>query len=165
MIPSLHYDLAVNGISVSISDKLNLLATKYMKKWLGLTCSTTIAVIHHPSVLNIPTLESCSTSAKLNYLAAVTLSPDPMIAEISHFSLSSSFGHARGMSDLAEDALSTAINSVQSINRMTIPKSTHAVHVEAKKECNSRLETLTVQRKFSDACSLEKENRVWNLIR
>ena len=111
VIHSLHYDLAVNGISVSISKKLNSLATRYIKKWLGLTCSTTVAVIHHPSVLNIPTIESCYTSAKTNYLAAVTLSPDPMIAEISHFSLSSSFGHAYEISDLVKDALSTAINS------------------------------------------------------
>ena len=66
VIPSLHYDLAVNGILVSISKKLNSLATRYIKKWLGLTRSTTVAVIHHPSVLNIPVLESCSTSAKLN---------------------------------------------------------------------------------------------------
>ena len=122
VIPSLHYDLAVNGISVSISKKLSSLATRYIKKWLGLTRSTTVAVIHHPSVFNIPTLESCSTSAKLNYLAAVTLSPDPMIAEISHFSLSSSFGHAHGIFYLAKDALSTAIKSVQSICRKTIPK-------------------------------------------
>ena len=78
IIPSLHYDLAVNGISVSISKNLNSLATRYIKKWLGLTHSTTVAVIHHPSVFNILTLESCSTSAKQNYLAAVTLSPDPM---------------------------------------------------------------------------------------
>ena len=73
VIPPLHYDLAVNGISVSISKKLNSFATRYIKKWLGLTNSTTVAVIHHPSVLNIPTLESYSISAKLNYLAAVIL--------------------------------------------------------------------------------------------
>ena len=102
VIPSLHYDLAMNDISISISKKLNSLATRYIKKWLGLTCSTTVAVIHYPSVLNIPTLESCSMSAKLNYLAAVTLSPDPMIAEISHFSLSSSFGNAHGILTLTK---------------------------------------------------------------
>ena len=100
VIPSLHYDLAMNGISVSISKKLNSLATRYIKKCLGLTRSTTEAIIHHPSVLNIPILESCSTSAKLNYLAAMTPSLDSMIEEISHFSLSGSFGHAHGIFDL-----------------------------------------------------------------
>ena len=120
---------STSGISVSISKKLNSLATRYIKKWLGLTHSTTVAVIHHPSVLNIPTLESCSTSVKLNYLAAVTLSPDPMIAEISHFSLLSSFGHAHGISELAKDALSIDIKSVQSISRKTIPKLARAGEV------------------------------------
>ena len=161
MILSLHYDLAVNGISVSILKKLNSLATRYIKKWLDLTCFTIVAAIHHPSVLNIPTIESCSTSAKLNYLAAVTLSPDPMIAEISHISLSSSFGNAHGISDHAKDALSEAINSVQSISRKTIPKSACAVQVEVRKEkWDLKLEKLAIQTKFSDACSLEKENRV-----
>ena len=37
VISSLHYDLAVNGISASISKKLNSLATRYTKKWLGVT--------------------------------------------------------------------------------------------------------------------------------
>ena len=160
VIPSQHYNLAVNDISVSISKKLNLFATRYIKKWLGLTHSNTVAVIHHPSGLNIPTLESCSTSAKLNYLAAVTLSPDPMIAEISHFSLSSRFGHARGISELAKNALSIAIKSVQSISRNTIPKSD-----TRKEKWDLKLEELIVQKKFSDSRSLEKENRVWNRIK
>ena len=87
MILSLNYDLAVNHISVSISKKLNSLATRYIQKWLGLTHSTTVAVIHHPSVLNIPTIEICSTSAKLNYLAAVTLSPSNVSRNLPFLSL------------------------------------------------------------------------------
>ena len=74
LIPSLHYELSVNGTSVSVTRKLNSLATRYIKKWLGLSRSTTVAVIHHPSVLNIPALESCSIPAKISYLATVTLS-------------------------------------------------------------------------------------------
>ena len=89
-----------------------------------------------------------------------------MLAEISHFSLSSSFDHAHGISDLAKDFLSTAMNSVLSISRKTIPKSARAVHVETRKEkWDLKLEKLIVQTKFSDACSLEKENRVWNCIK
>ena len=167
LIPSLHYELSVNRTSVSVTRKLNSLATRYIKKWLGLSRSTTIAVIHHPSVLNIPTLESCSTSAKISYLATVTLSSDPIIVRKSHvrISLSSNFGHAHEISDLARDALSTAINSIASINRKTLHKSACSIHVEARKEkWDSNLDKLTVQRKFSDACSLEKENRVWNRI-
>ena len=165
LIPSLHYELSVNGTSVSVTRKLNSLATRYIKKWLGLSRSTIVAVIHHPSVLNIPTLESCSTSAKISYLATVTLSSDPMIKKILRIALSSNFGHAHEISNLSRDALPTAINSITSINRKTLHKSACSIHLEARKEkWDSNLDKLTVQRKFSDACSLEKENSVWNRI-
>ena len=165
VIPSLHYELSVNGASVSISRKLNSLSTRYVKKWLGLCRSTTVAVIHHPAVLNIPTLESCSTSAKISYLAAVTLSPDPVIEEISGIALSNNFGLAHGISQGARDALSTAIKSVASINRKTLARSAHDIQVKRRQEkWDSSLEKLLVQRKFGEACSLENENKVWNRI-
>ena len=85
-----------------------------------------------------------------------------MIEEISHIALSNNFDHAREISNLARDALSTAIKSITSINRKTLHKSACSIHVEAKKEKWDS--NLTVQRKFSDACSLEKESRVWNRI-
>ena len=124
-----------------------------------------MAVIHHPVVLNIPTLENRSTSAKISYLAAVMLSPDPVIKEISGTALSNSFGRAHGISDCARDALSTAIRSIESINRKTLARRARVIHVEARQEkWDSSLEKLKVQRKFGDACSLEKENKVWNRI-
>ena len=91
VIPSLHYELCVNGTTLSISKKLNSLAIRYLKKWLDLCRSTTVAVNHSPAVLNIPTLENWSTSAKISYLAAVAVSPDPMIQEIAGIALSNQF--------------------------------------------------------------------------
>ena len=84
VIPSLHDELTVNGTSIFITKRLNSLATRFMKRWLGLCCSTTVVVIYHPSVLNISTLKSYTTSTKISYLAAVTISLDPIIKEISH---------------------------------------------------------------------------------
>ena len=164
-MPSLHYELSVNGISTSITKKLNSMATRFMKRWLGLCRSTTVAVIHHPSVLNIPRLESYSTSAKISYHAAVTISPDPMIQDISHIALSSNFGLAHEIPDMAREALIVATESIESINRKTLPRTACTFQVQAREEkWNSNLEKLSVQRKFSDACTLEKENRVWNRI-
>lgn len=54
--------------------QLNGIATKLVNKWLGLTKSTTAAVLHHPGVLDIPFPADFSFKAKLNYnLSAVTL--------------------------------------------------------------------------------------------
>ena len=138
---SLHYELSVNGISTSITKKLNSMATRFVKSWLGLCGSTTVAVIHHPSVLNIPTLESYSTSAKISYLAAVTVSPDPMIQEISHIALSSNFGLAHEIPDMAREALIVATESIESINRKTLPRTARTFQVQAREEkWNSSLE-------------------------
>ena len=50
--------------------KLNGIDTKLVTKWLGLTESTTAAVLHHPAVLDISFLADFSFKAKLNYLSA-----------------------------------------------------------------------------------------------
>ena len=71
MVPSLHFKLAVNAISVTAIKKANAVATKCIKSWLGLSRSTTVAVIHHPAVLDIPFLSSFSAKAKISYLSAV----------------------------------------------------------------------------------------------
>ena len=165
VVPSLHYELSVNGTSIYITKKLNSLATRFVKRWLGLCRSTTVAVIHHPSVLNIQTLESYSTSAKISYLAAVTISPDPMIKEISHIALSNNFGLAHGISDIAREALVMATESIEVINKKTLPRAARTVHVQAREDkWDLSLDKLSVQRKFRDACSLENENGVWNRI-
>ena len=58
-----------------------------------------------------------------------------------------------------------ATESIESINRKTLPRTAHTFQVQAREEkWNSSLEKLSVQRKFSDACTLEKENKVWNRI-
>ena len=43
----------VNSISPAVIKKANALATKCVKSWLELTRATSVAVLHHPNVLNI----------------------------------------------------------------------------------------------------------------
>ena len=40
LVPSLHYKLAVNAVAKTTINKMNATATKYIKRWLGLTRST-----------------------------------------------------------------------------------------------------------------------------
>ena len=62
---------------------------------MGLTRSTSAAVLHHPNVLNISSLASLKTKVKLTYLASVeaicsgylasvVVSQDPFIAVLHH---------------------------------------------------------------------------------
>ena len=73
--------------SRNVIRKCNALATELVKKWLGLTRSTTVVVLHHPSILDIPLLEDFSTKFKLNFLSVATVSEDPLIEEIASLTL------------------------------------------------------------------------------
>ena len=66
--------------------------------------------------------------------------------------------------DMDREVLIVATESIESINRKTLPRTARTFQVQAREEkWNSSLEKLSVQRKFS-ACTIEKENRVWNRI-
>ena len=134
LIPSLHFFHSVNGIPVTITSKMNSLATCYITSWWGLCCSTTVAVIHHPLILNIPALDSCSTSAKLFYLSAITLSPDPLIKEISHNALSVPFGRAHGIAKSARDVLRVARESLEYISKKSLGNAVRCYHREYRKD-------------------------------
>ena len=49
-IPFLYFQMMVNNISPTVIKKANALATKCIKLWLGLTRSTSAAVLHHSNV-------------------------------------------------------------------------------------------------------------------
>ena len=87
LVPSLHYRFSVNGFNNVTTKKMNAKAMKLVKSWLGFARSATVVIIHHPAVLDIPSISELTTKAKLAYLARVHLSPDPLIEE-SHLSLS-----------------------------------------------------------------------------
>ena len=65
LVPSLHYKFAVDGLASTSVKMANVLATKCVKSWLGLTCSTSVAVLHHPAVLDVPFLSHYRTKDKL----------------------------------------------------------------------------------------------------
>ena len=139
---------------------MNAKATKFIKSWLGLTRSTSVAVLHHPVILDIPFLSDYNTKVKLSYLSSVCLSPDPFIEELSSIALSSSFMTENGIPLESKSIHTKAIESLESIN---ISRTTKSIHRDQREEMwSSKLNTLAVQSKYSEACTLEKENSVWS---
>ena len=143
---------------------MNAKATKFVKSWLGLTWSTSVAVLHHPTILDIPFLSDFNTKAKLSYLSSVCLSPDPLINEISSIALSNSFMEEHGIPLEAKTIHTKAIQLIETI-RKTLSRKTKLSHKDqCEKTWSSQLNTLTVLYKYNDVCSLESENRVWGRI-
>ena len=147
LVPSLHYKLAVIVVAKTTVNKMNAMATKYVKRWLGLTRSTSVAIIHHLAVLDIPFLQEFRTKAKLSYLSAATLSANPLIAEISSLALRDPSEKSQCISPEAITTFSVAKRSVASITRKTLPKAVCILHKEnvidhfitSKLECPKQL--------------------------
>ena len=82
LVPCFHYHLAVDTISTSTFKKMQANAMRKIKKWLDLTRSATTAIVHHPDVIDIPSISELHTKAKLTFLSAISVSQDPMITEL-----------------------------------------------------------------------------------
>jgi len=63
----------------------------FNKTWLGLPRGTTTAILHHPNVIDIPTLSELRTQAKPTFFSSVSTSNDPVIKEISSLMLDREF--------------------------------------------------------------------------
>ena len=82
LVQSIHFFLSMNNIPSTTISKMQSMGMKKIKRWLGLTRSTTVAVIHHPDMLGLPFLPQLQTKAKLTYLSSIFPSDDSMIQEL-----------------------------------------------------------------------------------
>ena len=163
LAPSTHFYLAVNPTSITAIKKVEAFATKALKKWLKLPRNATQATLYHPKVLNMPHYSSLKVKAKLSFLVAIDQSTDQLIQELKPLL---SVPIIRKGLDIPPKCSSILDRAKESIT--TLPG--------IKKHCNKQLEsiatrhwddhlnTLQVQKKFSDIVALEKENRSWKKI-
>lgn len=130
-----------------------------IKWWLGLPKCCSTAGIHHPSVMDIPTLSQIWTKAKLTLLSAISNCRDPLLAELQSSCLSHIPETPRRLQSLAK----------YSISLVTTKTLTNQCRKEfgnlRLKNWNVHLNKLVVQKKYLEAVELETENRVWNRIR
>jgi len=83
-----------------------------IKDWLGLTRGVTNAVIHHPNVIDIPTIAEYHKKAKLTCLSSILTSKDPMISEISELLLDQDFTRSQRIPSEVNQILDLAKNSI-----------------------------------------------------
>ncbi len=137
-----------------------------IKRWLGICRSTTTAILHHPNVIDIPTLSEYRTQAKLTFLSSVCTSNDPVIKEISSLFLDKEFFKDLNIPRESNRLLDLAKSSLSSISSKSLRQSCRKVSRKWREGLwNSKLDNLTVQNKFSDITELESQNWVWNCIR
>ena len=165
MVSCFHYHLAVDTIPTSTLKKMQANAMRKIKKWLGLTRSTTTAIIHHLDVIDIPSISELHTKAKLTFLSAISVSQDPMITELETLLSDDSYLRSQGIPSTAVLLLQKARNSVSSVGKRQMTNQCRKVYREHRVETwNNKLNQLTVQRKFLAITELEAKNKVWGCI-
>ena len=82
LVPSFHFVMAVDPIPETAIKKMQAVALRMIKRWLNLPRCFTTSALHHPNVINIPSLSDLRSKAKLTFLAAISTSQDPVISEI-----------------------------------------------------------------------------------
>jgi len=115
LIPSFHFVLSVDVILESSIKKVQSQCTRKIKDWLGLTRGVTNAVIHHPNVIDIPTIAEYHKKAKLTCLSSILTSKDPMISEISELLLDQDFTRSQRIPSEVNQILDLAKNSISTI--------------------------------------------------
>ena len=142
---SIRFFLSVNPIPSTYISKMQKMGMKLLKKWLGLTRSTSIAVIHHPDILVVPHLPQLQTKAKLTYLSSVICADDPLIQELTKSCLDEATAEHRGISRETLSIFHQARESVSSIiSRKTLPRECTKITNERDKcHWNCTLESLT----------------------
>ena len=145
--------------------KVQSQCTKKIKGWLGLTRGVTNAVIHHPNVIDIPTIAEYRTKAKLTFLSSILTSKDPVITEISELLLDQDFTRSQCIPSEVNQVLDLAKNSISTITTKILSHNCTSVHWDSRvKHWNDKLSELTVQCKFTAITELESQNNVWRRI-
>ena len=178
LVQSFQFQMSVNAIPSGIIRNMQALGLRKLKRWLGVTRSSTAAILHHPSVLGIPALDDFSLKSKLIFLAAVSSSKDPFINEINSLISENHFCYSRRIPAMAQTLLQLTRQSVNTLVEDLNNSKVDSPRVKKYfKRCylsefrkaiirkwDTNLNKLSVQNKFLDVSRLEHSNRVWNRI-
>jgi len=81
IVSLLRFHLSVDAISKGAITKLENLATRYLKKWLGLPRCATRAILYYPGVC-CTSLSQVSREAKLSLLSCISTFGDSQLSEL-----------------------------------------------------------------------------------
>ena len=163
IIPLLRFTLCVDSVSVSTISQLESTATRYLKKWLNLPLSATRVLLYYPGIC-CPSITQVSREAKLSLLSCVSVSSDSRLQELG---LQLQLGNvALQIRDTDYSLLMRAHEQLSSLPtaRSLYMKAKKLLSNNIKSNCNTHLQTLTVQCKFADSAQLEDSCKTWNRL-
>ena len=92
---------------------MQAMTLRKIKSWLNLPRSFTASALHHPGLIDIPALSKLRTKAKLNLLASVTTSKDPLIQEVLSIATDNQYSQSQKIPHAAVELLQQAKSSTE----------------------------------------------------
>ena len=139
------------------------MATRYLKKWLGLPRSATRAVLYYPGMC-CPSISQVSRQARLSLLSCIDASSDYQLQELG---LQLRLGDAYLQTHASDySILSEARSQLTSfpMARQLYLLSKKLIAADERSCYNEHLDTLSVQCKLKDSVSLESCCGTWNRL-
>ena len=165
LVPSFQFILAVDPISERAIKKMQAASLKMIKRWLNLPRCFATSALHHPNVIDIPSLFDLKSKAKLTFLASISTSKDPVIEEISSILTDEEYCRSQKIKSSTLDLLVKARTSISTISSKTLRNQCKSELRHQVIETHDKiLQKLTVQSKILEVVQLENSNQVWRRV-
>ena len=165
MVPSFHFALAVNPIPETAIKKMQAAALRMIKRWLNLPRCFTTSALHHPNVIDIPSLSDFRSKAKLTFLASISTSKDPVIEEILSILTDEDYCKNQKIQLSSVDLLLKARSSITTISSKTLNNYLkREFRQQVIEKHDTSLKVLSVPSKILETAELEKSNQVWKRV-
>ena len=159
----IRFHLTVDCVGPSTITRMENLATRYLKQWLRLPRSATRVILYYPGVCS-PSISLTVKNCKLSLLANVSQSSDPALQElVLQLDIGSGMFQINGRHHGILSQAREQLISIPSAKKLYHACKTIAA-AEEKAQCVQKLNSLSVQCKFSDAAFLETSNQLWNRL-
>ena len=174
-LPSIRFYFSVHQIHKTHMSKLDDMARKYLKKWLGIqTNGVTDVSIFHPYMLNIKTPSNLYLEAHAGSYASIRLKGDEIVNHALNTRLereskwSKKFSTIKTVDKIFKENIETGKISLENNHKsINIAKKVMKVSLknETLKHWNSVVKKLTFQGDFFNLLIEEESNVTWQSIR
>ena len=120
LVPSFHFVMAVDPIPETAIKKMQAVALRMIKRWLNLPRCFTTSALHHPNVIDIPSLSDLRSKAKLTFLAAISTSQDPVISKILSMLIDVEYCKSQRIQPCVVDLLQKVTSLIATISSRTL---------------------------------------------
>ena len=165
LLPSLRFDLTVNDMTQSHCKSLDALTNRFLKKWCGLPRPGTIAFVHMPNGLDIPSISDLYAECHTLSYISMRENGDDLVNHVLDSQLDRESKWVRKKSSIVScDEVYSSVKEKEPTLKGKKKEAKKILSQEVSTIWHSHVKELIVQGKFLDLLSLESTCTIWKSI-